>query len=353
MKIKTEKIMSEKKSNKKYVILLGILDILAIICFILVYAVPYVKNFVITTAMTTMSHKWIARTFYSEKTINNVLSKNKISNFSFGTDASKVVIGSDEDISFASHYEKELLEHKKDEDYKLIKFQHKGYNCFLVAMYDPTRVELMLSTYVGQSGQYLTAMASDHKAKVAINAGGFIDADSSGVAGTGNGGIPAGVVIKDGKLLYGSGYGTRELAGFNKDGILVLSYTTANNAIANGMKDAIEFGPFLIVNGVSAKVYGNGGWGINPRTILAQRRDGIVLFLVVDGNGTNKYNWNGRGGLEMGDIITLLERYGAYNAVNMDGGASTTLVVENKLVNKPCGYSETGERRLPNGWMFK
>ena len=54
--------MPEKKSNKKYFILLGVLDVLAIICFILVYAVPYVKNFVITTAMTTMSHKWIART---------------------------------------------------------------------------------------------------------------------------------------------------------------------------------------------------------------------------------------------------------------------------------------------------
>jgi len=55
----------------------------------------------------------------------------------------------------------------------------------------------------------------------------------------------------------------------------------------------------------------------------------------------------------MNDVLVLLERYGAYNAVNMDGGASTTLVVNNTLKNHPCGYSETGERRLPNGWMYK
>ena len=119
------------------------------------------------------------------------------------------------------------------------------------------------------------------------------------------------------------------------------------------MKDAIQFGPFLIVNGVSASISGNGGWGINPRTVLAQRKDGIVLFLVVDGNGANKYNWSGRGGVSMADLIVILERYGAYNAVNMDGGASTTLVIENQLKNHPCGYSQTGERRLPNGWIFK
>ena len=29
------------------------------------------------------------------------------------------------------------------------------------------------------------------------------------------------------------------------------------------------------------------------------------------------------------------------------------LGLENKLYNKPCAISETGERRLPNGWIFK
>ena len=206
----------------------------------------------------------------------------------------------------------------------------------------------MQSTYIGSTGQTLRNMASDNNAIVSINAGGFEDP-----GGYGNGGIPMGAVIKDGQLAWGNGYVLNDFAGFNKDNILVLTTTTAYKAIENGMRDAVQFGPFLIVNGKSASISGNGGWGINPRTILAQRKDGIVLFLVIDGNGANRYNWDLRGGVTLNQAIEILERYGAYNAVNMDGGASTNLVINGKLWNKPCAISETGERRLPNGWMFK
>lgn len=356
MKQKKEKIKTKqsKIKLKKSSIALIFIDAFVVLCFFLTYGpISYFRNFLITTAMTTQTHKYLARTFYSDKTINKVLSQNTIADFSSGSDASQVVIGGVEDDNYASSYEKEIKQHDANEDYKVIEFEYNGYDCYLIAMYDPTRVSLMQSTYVGSSGQILRDMAKDNGAKVAINAGGFIDADASGVAGTGNGGIPSGIVIKDGKLLYGPGNLNTSIAGFNKDGVLVLTYSTATQAIANGMKDAIQFGPFLVVNGVSASISGNGGWGINPRTVLAQRQDGIVLFLIIDGNGANKYNWSGRGGASMEDVLVILERYGAYNAVNMDGGASTTLVINNELKNHPCGYSATGERRLPNGWMFK
>lgn len=360
MKQKSENINRVKKVNKrkkykKPFISLIVIDVFVLVCFFLTYGpINYFRDFLITTAMTTHTHKYLARTFYSDKTIGKVLGQNTITDFSSGSDATQIVIGETEDKEvYASKYEKDIKEHGKNEEYKLIEFEYNGYDCYIVALYDSTRVSLMQSTYVGTSGQLLKDMSRDNGAKVAINAGGFIDADSSGVAGTGNGGIPSGVVIKDGKLLYGSGNTPTTVAGFNNKGVLMLTYSTANQAIDSGMKDAIQFGPFLIVNGASASIRGNGGWGINPRTVLAQRQDGIVLFLVIDGNGANKYNWSGRGGASMEDVLVILERYGAYNAVNMDGGASTTLVINNELKNNPCGYSETGERRLPNGWMFK
>jgi exopolysaccharide biosynthesis protein len=56
----------------------------------------------------------------------------------------------------------------------------------------------------------------------------------------------------------------------------------------------------------------------------------------------------GSKGADLLEVIEILTRYRAYNAVNFDGGASTTLVVNNKLYNKPCGYGGTGERRVPN-----
>ena len=64
----------------------------------------------------------------------------------------------------------------------------------------------------------------------------------------------------------------------NKENKLVLGKFTKEQAVSMGIRDAVEFGPFLIVNGKSSFVKGNGGWGIAPRTAIGQRSDGIVLF---------------------------------------------------------------------------
>lgn len=352
---KLENKSKAKRKQRIAVITFIIIDVIVAGCFFITYGpVKKLREFLITTAMTTQSHKYLAHIFYSDNTINEVLSKNKMIDFTNGSDASQVVIGGvDEPGTYASKYEKEILEHEEGQEYKLIQFEYNGYNCYMAVIYDPTRVSLMQSAYIGREGQTLTNMSATYGARVAVNGGGFIDVDAYGNVGQGNGGIVAGVVIKDGKILNGSGSATIRLAGFNNDGVLVLSYTNANHAIANGIKDAVQADPFpfLIVNGVSATILGDGGWGINPRTVIAQRQDGIVLFLAIDGNGVNRLNWSGRGGVNMADLLTILERYGAYNAVNMDGGASTTLVMDNKLINQPCGYS--GQRRLPNAWMYK
>ena len=353
----TKKVTKKTKINKEKAIIIAliIIDVFVCSCFFLFYGSKKFKTFIITTAMTTKSHKFLAKTFYSDKTIEKILSQNSVLSFETGSDATQVKIGGFDQTNYASSYEKDILEHNENEDYKLIRFEYNGYDAFIVAIYDPKRVSLVQSAYIGSRGQVLTEMAQTYDAIAMINAGGFRDIDAAGNVGYGNGGIAEGVVIKDGKVVSGNGYANTELAGFNNDGILQLSYTNANDAIANGMKDAVQFGPFLIVNGVSATINGNGGWGVNPRTVLAQRKDGVVLFLVVDGNGVNNYNWSGRGGVTMNELVEILERYGAYNAVNMDGGASTTLVVNKELLNHPCGYNSATrhQRALPNAWMFK
>ena len=114
------------------------------------------------------------------------------------------------------------------------------------------------------------------------------------------------------------------------------------------MIDAVEFGPFLVVNGKSAITKGNGGGGVSSRTVIAQRKDGIVLFFIIDGRQPG-YSI----GISLSEMTELLTRYKAYNAANLDGGASTTLVINNKLANKPCGIGGTGERRIPNAWIVK
>lgn len=114
-----------------------------------------------------------------------------------------------------------------------------------------------------------------------------------------------------------------------------------------GIRDAVEFGPFLIINGEASKVLGNGGWGIAPRTAIGQRQDGIVLFLVINGRIPTSI------GADMNDLIEIMQKYGAYNAANMDGGSSTELVINNKIINKPVAGGRDGLRDMPTFWIVK
>ena len=113
-----------------------------------------------------------------------------------------------------------------------------------------------------------------------------------------------------------------------------------------GIRDAVTFGPFLIVNGKASEVLGNGGWGTAPRTAIAQRQDGIVLFLVIDGRTATKP------GADMDDLIEILQNYGAYNAANLDGGTSSVLVVDNVIVNDPIDSTGAHKTRpIATGFM--
>ncbi len=310
--------------------------------FILYGPWSWVRNRLITTAMTTMSHQYLARWFYDEDTINEVLANNKVIESGEDTDLNLIKIG-DEKKKYSSSYEKDILDRKKGDLYKVIKVSGTGYNGYLVAIYDPSKVKMAISSRVGKTGQSLKVIAKNNKAIVAINASGFYDPDWNS-----NGGIPHGTIIKDSKIVWdyedakvGGGF-----IGFTKDNKLMLGRMTAQQALNKGMRDAMEFGPFLIVNGKKSFIKGDGGWGIAPRTAVGQRKDGIVLFAVIDGRGRNHSI-----GIDMVGMTELLYNYGAYNAANMDGGSSTGLVINNKLINSPTAGGAEGLRNIPNAWI--
>ena len=78
-----------------------------------------------------------------------------------------------------------------------------------------------------------------------------------------------------------------------------------------------------------ADIKGNGGWGYGARTAIGQRKDGIVLMLVVD---SNEFRTKGA---SIKDLAEIMQKYGAVNAANLDGGTSSALVINNKLINDP------------------
>jgi len=66
---------------------------------------------------------------------------------------------------------------------------------------------------------------------------------------------------------------------------------------------------------------------------IAQRKDGIVLFLVTEGVHSK--------GPTIYEVAETLKKYGAYTAGNLDGGASSSLVVNGKMINHPLNiYGE-------------
>lgn len=336
------------RKKKKTAIFLLIIDVCMIICFFLAYGpFSYLRELYITTAMTTMSHKYLARTIYTEDIINDVLDENYVKETNENTDTSDIVIGDiDDSGEYDSIYDEQILTRDPAHpEYKLIPLKGNGYQGYMVAIYDPSRVELVMTNKLGRVGQFLRELVVDNQATLGMNASGFVDQNEMG-----NGGEPTGIVIQDGKVIWDAtktGY-SGGIAGFTKDNKLVLTKGTAEEAIKAGVEDAVEFGPFLIVNGKAAEIKGNGGWGVAPRTVLAQRKDGIVLFVVIDGRQPG-YSL----GISMNELTKLLQRYKAHNAVNLDGGASSSIAIGNETITKPCGYSATGERRIPNAWVLK
>ena len=343
-KKKSKKTKNKSKLKISLVIVFAILDVVAFLGYFLCYGpIPYFRNLIITTSMTTMTHKYVARTFYSDKMINKVLNNNYVKESNNSTDTSQIDFIQNDSGIYENKYEEQVLKHDKDEEYKLIPISGNGYVGNLVVIYDPSKIELKLSKYFGTMGQTITEITQENNALIGINASGFDDPNWMG-----NGSSPTGTVIQDGKIVYQGGptnYGGG-IIGFTKDNVLVLSKKTPYEAIEDGVEDAVDFGPFLIVNGEVSFMKGNGGWGIAPRTAIAQRKDGIVLFLIIDGRQPG-YSI----GIDMVEMTKILMNYGAYNAANLDGGASSVLSVEGKLYNKPCAESYTGERYSPNAWI--
>ena len=158
-------------------------------------------------------------------------------------------------------------------------------------------------------------------------------------------------IQKDGEIVYAQSKGKYPLAAINEDGVLVVTSLSASEIKEKKIKHALSFTPALIVNGNPIKIYGTGGSGLNPRTVIAQRQDGIILFLVVNGYG-QKLSFKGRGGVYLNDLLVILQRYKAYNAINMDGGSSTTLVIDGKLINSPCEPLKNGQDFIRSAWIL-
>lgn len=213
-----------------------------------------------------------------------------------------------------------------------------SYSGKMMVVHDPSRLMVgVCGDYTkGVSGKTLSSMAQSYNATAAVNGGGFVDQN-----GLGDGGTPTGLVITGGKLVYGSTGSRYDVIGFNKNNIFIVGSMTGQQALDAGIRDALSFGPILVMNGKASSVSGTGG-GLNPRTAIGQRANGAVLLLVVDGRQATSL------GATYKDLIEIMLDYDAVNAANLDGGNSSGMYYNGSIVNKGLLT-----RRLPTCFIVK
>lgn len=308
----------------KILVMLVILVILFIYLFFKTSLFQKYKELWVVTAMSTMNHQYLATWFLSDEEIQEILSKLEVqNNEDSNSNEINIVIPSKEE-------KKEIT---------VEKITGKNYAGYVMIIPDASKVKLV-DARKSNRGTKLSEIAKSNNAIAGINAGGFADA-----GGTGSGNILCDATIINKKLLYGSKNARYSLIGLTADKKLALGKYTYQEAMNAGIESAVEFGPFIIVNGKNQITNSSSG-GIHPRMAIGQRKDGAFIFVVIDGRQPG-YSI----GTNLLELQNIFNKYNAYNAANLDGGSSATMYYNGKVVNKTS--TPIGERYLPNAFIVE
>ena len=286
---------------------------------------PKARDLFVNTVMETSAAKFLARIYFSDEEIQNIIKKNSAEQSDEITDENLIVIPA------------EIKADNVAKPLEIIDISGSTYNGKMMIVLDPSRIKVATPPALGEEaeGIRISELVKNENAVAGINAGGFKDEN-----GVGSGGQPLGIVIKNGKLV--SDGGTSCVIGFDVNNKLIVGNMTSAQAVEKNLRDAVSFGPVFIVNGKRTEVAGWGG-GLNPRTCIGQRQDGAVLLLTIDGRQATSL------GATYEDCINIMEEYGAINAANLDGGSSTVMYYNDKVIN--VSASVYGPRQLPTAFV--
>ncbi len=318
-----------KKINKpiRKLIIFIIFQVIFLIVFmpILIFYGPFenIKRTLVGASYNTLNHQYIAKMFLSDEAIFRILERN------FAKDS--IDQGTDEikSINFKANHTNKL---------NIYNIEGEGFVGKLMIIYDPTRVLIGYSSQMPKAGETTSTIAKRNGASAAINAGGFMDTHWAGT-----GGAPMGFLIHDKKLIYNQlndESAKQETVAITEDGMLIVGKHSLEKLKKAKIKEAVSFGPPLIINGKPTIKNGDGGWGIAPRTAIGQREDGSILFLTIDGRSLKSL------GATLRDVQDILLKNEAINASNLDGGSSTTMYYNGKIINIPS--DALGERAVPS-----
>ncbi len=201
----------------------------------------------------------------------------------------------------------------------------KPYKAYIL-MIDPDKASL----YMGSTNDEYTPTPKDRQSVI----GHMQSAVSNGVdviAGT-NGGFfyissdysPIGLTVKEGELIA-SESPSRAYCGFTKDGKMIIE-KDAHSADIDNLRTAIGGRNMIVHKGLPYELERNDDFGTtsHPRTLAGVMEDGTMILAVIDGRQSKHSN-----GAPLSVCARFMIDLGAYDAINLDGGGSSTMVIRN------------------------
>lgn len=347
-----------KKDNKlmsKYLIsLFSVFFIFGVSAFLMVrYSgiSPFkdIQQLLVTSAMTTRSHQWIADIVADKATISAIMDLNKVLETDETVDIAAILKNMNEkkleddkersDIELLSVFSRTYLDNdfKELEDGMYIKdVEGENFKGKMMIILDPARVKVATTRTLGTRGDLVKQMVPMNDGIAGINGGWFADPNYES-----SGGVPTGYVIKDGKVVFSS-QSSALIVGLTYDNVLIMGKYSQEEALALGVRDGMATSPIIVINGEGVGMKGDGGWGIAPRTVIGQMQDGAIVFLTIDGRQTHSV------GATLRQVQDVLLENKVYNAIMLDGGSSTVMYYNGEYLNSP---SLGHERYIPTSFI--
>ena len=331
--------------------------------------IAYWRTIWIETAMTTGTKQWLATAFFPESVVNDVMKDFKTNTDVVGggdalrpkdedttSQAEDTTSTPDEpdepeapadplgqntlNVGDKDYAGNTVLVNDKEEGLVISEIIGNGYRGQIMLIDDPARVFIGTTVRKGEEGMRILDMMEVYGAVAGTNASGFRDP-----GGEGMGGEVAGLTMSNGET-WGKYNPNRSSMVITTDNKLVVGNVGGNWKDYN-IRDGMQFYPVLIADG-ERQVQGSGGYGLQPRTAVGQREDGVMCFLIIDGRNPG---WSI--GCTVGDMADILESYGIINAACCDGGASSALAYGGEITTKNCSQNPTIGRLLPNAFMVR
>ncbi|MGN1003907.1 MAG: phosphodiester glycosidase family protein [Oscillospiraceae bacterium] len=318
-------------------------------------AFPSAQQMFVTTILETGQLKFLASWFLSPEEIQIIVDQNSMKELNAAVDADLIQIGSTGRVDTPSG-----AGGKEEQDIEIVEVAGATYTGTMMIVKDPSRVSLATIYPWRDVGVTLDELVHSSGAVAGIN-GGLYDSTNN------SGGKPYGVVISNGEIQRNKPqeYPGLVLIGFTEDNILQIIDISDMKAAdveelvrEEKIRDAVTFQEEasdannhfvqLIINNEAREMNGSGS-GLNPRTAIGQRADGAVLLFVTDGRGKA-----GHLGASSGDLISVMQEFGAVNAANLDGGSSSCMYYDGEyLMTSVTFYYSNSSWKLPAGFVVK